>query len=148
MAAPREHDARNAAERARLHALVARLGDAELQRPMPGGWTVAAVLAHLAFWDERARLLFAAWQREGTAARAYDPAAVDWINDAAKPLCLALPPRRAAELALAAAEAADRVVAGLPDALLAANAAAGTPVSPSRWDHRKEHLDEIEAALR
>src|SRR5437870_8069070 len=36
---------RNDTERARLRALVARLSDADLARAMPGGWTVAGVLA-------------------------------------------------------------------------------------------------------
>jgi hypothetical protein len=71
---------------------------------------------------------------------------VDWINDAGKPLCLALPPRVAARLAVEAAEAADRRVAAASDALLAANMAAGSPLSMSRAAHRREHLDEIERA--
>jgi hypothetical protein len=77
-----------------------------------------------------------------------DEANVDWINDAAKPMFLALPPRRAAELALAIAEAADRKVESLSDELVARNAAAGTPVALARASHRRQHLDEIERALK
>jgi hypothetical protein len=73
---------------------------------------------------------------------------VHWINDAAKPMFLALPPRRAAELAVAIAEAVDRRVETLADDLVARNAAAGGPVNLLRAEHRREHLDEIEAALR
>jgi hypothetical protein len=46
-----------------------------------------------------------------------------------------------------AAVAADRHVAALSDAALAANQAAGSPISVLRAEHRREHLDEIEKAL-
>ena len=69
---------------------------------------------------------------------------MEWVNDAGKALCLALPPRTAARLAVEAAVAADRRVAAVSDALLAANAAAGSPISVNRAAHRREHLDEIE----
>ena len=72
---------------------------------------------------------------------------VDWINDAVKSMQLALPPRRAAEVAVAAAREADRAVETLSDELLAKNVAAGTPIYLLRADHRSEHLDEIEAVL-
>ena len=72
---------------------------------------------------------------------------VDWINDAAKPLCLALPPRVAADIALSVAEAVDRRVAAVSDAIIEANARAGTPLNWRRAEHRREHLDEIERAL-
>jgi hypothetical protein len=45
--------------RQRLQVLVARLDDAELAYPLGDEWTVAAVLAHLAFWDRRAAILLA-----------------------------------------------------------------------------------------
>jgi len=139
----------NRRELARLRALVDRLSDQELARPMPAGWTVAAVLAHLAFWDQRIVTLVDRWGPDGRGAapRAFDEAAVDWINDAGKPLCLGLSPRGAARLAVDAAEAADRRVAALTEDLLAANEAAGRPISVRRAEHRREHLDEIERAL-
>ena len=57
----------NSKERARLNALVARLNDADLARPLPAGWTVAGVLGHLAFWDQRIIVLLDAWERTGAA---------------------------------------------------------------------------------
>jgi len=139
----------NRRELARLRALVDRLTDQELARPMPAGWTVASVLAHLAFWDQRIVTLVDRWVPDGRGAapRAFDAAAVDWINDAGKPLCLGLPPRAAARLAVDAAEAADRRVAGLSEGQLVANEAAGRPISVHRAEHRREHLDEIERTL-
>jgi hypothetical protein len=74
----------------------------------------------------------------------FDEASLHWVNDAGKPLCLALPPRVAAMLAVETAMAADQRVAGASDALLEANRAAGSPLSMDRAEHRREHLDEIE----
>jgi uncharacterized damage-inducible protein DinB len=148
MSADRTYIARNDAERARLRALVARLSDADLARPMPAGWTVAAVLAHLAFWDQRIMVLLERWEQSPSAVpRVINEADVDWVNDAAKPHFLAMPPRRAAELAVAIAEAVDAKVAALPDDLLARNEAAGKPLSMTRAEHRREHLGEIEHVL-
>jgi len=146
MAEDRSYTAVNDRERQRLEALVEKLDDAALSRAMPAGWTVAGVLAHLAFWDERAVVLVELLKRGATVpvASAND---VDWINDAAKPTQLALAPRRAATLAVETARAADRAVAQLSDDLLAKNVAAGRPIYLDRAAHRREHLDEIEQAL-
>jgi hypothetical protein len=149
MTTDRSYVAENQTQLARLEALVARLDDRALARPLEAGWTVAAALAHLAFWDYRIVTLLDAWGADGrgTPPPAYDGASVDWINDAGKPLCLALPPRTAARLAVEAAKAADARVAALSDAALAKITAAGSPVSVHRAEHRREHLDEIERAL-
>jgi len=149
MSSDRTFIAHNNAERARLRALVARLTDADLGRPMPGGWTVAAVLAHVAFWDQRILVLLERWEEAPSAVPpAINEADVDWVNDATKPLLLAMAPRRAAELAVAIAEAVDAKVAALPDDLLARNEAAGSPLLMTRAEHRGEHLREIEAVLK
>ena len=139
---------RNTKERTRLQALITRLSDADLARPLPAGWTVAAVLAHVAFWDQRILVLLAEWEKTGSPPPGIHEAHVDWVNDAAKPLALALAPRRAAEMTLAIAEAVDRKIETLSDDLIQRNAAAGRPLSFDRAEHRREHLDEIEAALR
>ena len=146
MSADRSYVKENDAQRARLKAFIVRASDADLARPLSAGWTVAGVLGHLAFWDQRIVELADAWQK-GSAPPGYHEADIDWINDAAKPFLLAVPPRKAAALALAIAEEADRRVAALTDAQLAANAAAGSPLNLDRAEHRREHLDEIEAAL-
>jgi hypothetical protein len=147
MSTDRGYVARNDTERARLNTLVAKCSDADLARPMPAGWTVAGVLGHLAFWDQRILALLEQWETKGVTPNTEVEADVDWINDAGKPLLLALPPRKAAELAVAAAETVDRKVAALSDDQIAKNAAAGSPLNLSRADHRKEHLDDIERVL-
>jgi Mycothiol maleylpyruvate isomerase N-terminal domain len=146
MAADRSYVAENDRERRRLEALVGKLDDAGLSRAMPAGWTVSSVLAHLAFWDQRIVVL-SERLKHGAPIFKENSNDVDWINDAAKPTQLALPPRRAATLAVDTARAADQAVATLPDELLARNAAAGSPIKLLRAEHRREHLDEIEQAL-
>jgi hypothetical protein len=133
----------DSAERARLEALVQRLTDAQLGTTLNDGWTVAAVLAHLAFWDHRAANLVERWQRQGIGRSDAD---VDAINDAAKAQWLALPPRVAAQQAVDAARAADAALDAAPD-LVEQIVAIGYPINPSRAVHRREHLDEIERAL-
>ena len=148
MSVDRSFVSENDTERAHLRALVARLSDTDLARPLPAGWTVAAVLGHLAFWDQRILLLLDAWQGKGIAPPPHHEADTDWINDAGKIFLLAMPPRQLADLAVSIAEAVDRRVATLSDELVTRNAAAGSPVSLRRSEHRREHLDEIESALR
>ena len=147
MAADRSYIAENDRERHRLEALVGKLDDTALSRAMPAGWTVAGVLAHLAFWDQRI-VTFIDLLKRGVKIPAEDPIEIEWINEAAKPTQLALPPRRAATLAVDTARAIDQAVATLSDELLARNAAAGSPINLLRAEHRREHLDEIEHGLR
>lgn len=149
MAADRSYVAANEASLARMRGLVDSMTDEELAEPMPADWTVAGVLAHLAFWDQRVTTLVDRWGPDGNGTPpdspgSYEEEAVDWINDAAKPMILALPPRVAAQVAVDAAAAADARVAGLSDELLAENERTGFYINPLRADHRLEHLDEIE----
>src|SRR5262245_35867060 len=141
--------AQNDSERRRLQALVGRLTDQQLGRPLSGGWTVATVLGHAAFWDQRILALLGEWKAAGVASPPPSLGAghVDWINDSVKPFLLALPPRKCAELAVSIADQVDRAVAELPEEFRAANARAGSPLNLLRAEHRREHLDEIEAAL-
>jgi hypothetical protein len=139
----------NRAQLDHLRAFVRGVSDADLARPMPAGWTVAAVLAHVAFWDQRLLVLLEqhALPGGGTLPAAARESDVHWINDAAKPLMLALSPRVAAELAVSTAEAVDARIEALPDDFVARNTAAGSPLNLLRAEHRREHLDEIAHAL-
>jgi hypothetical protein len=143
----RSHDVETDAERARLRRLIAGASDSQLRQAMPAGWTVAGVLAHIAYWDAFAIYWLDKWAITGepTASEADDS---DAANESAKPLCLALPPRLAAELALRIAEEADGKIRALSDAMLEKIQAKGPPFNLSRAIHRKEHLDEIEPLLR
>ena len=153
MAVDRSHEAENDAERERLRSLVAGLRDEDLARPMPGGWTIASVLAHAAYWDARAIFWLDKWARGGAPSTSEREDAerenVEAVNDSAKPLCLALPPRAAADLAIRLAEESDRKVKALSDQMLAKIAAiGGPPFNLSRAIHRREHLDDIDLASR
>jgi len=68
MSVDRSYVAQNTAQRERLRAFVTRATDADLAAPMPAGWTVAAVLAHLAFWDQRMVVLIERWEGAGVGA--------------------------------------------------------------------------------
>ncbi len=145
MATDRTFDARNAAARERLRRLLAGLSDADLERSVGHGWTVAATLVHLAFWDLRAVRLIDRFEQAGVRPSPID---IDVVNDTVRRLAQAIPPRAAARLALEAAEEVDRRVAAFPDRLVEALEAAGNPFNLSRHVHRDEHLGEIEQALR
>ena len=90
----------------RLRAFVEKASDDDLEHPMNDGWTVATVLAHVAFWDLRIVACIEAWKPDGTGpVPTYYDDAVDWINDSVKPLISALEPRVAARVTVDAARA-------------------------------------------
>jgi hypothetical protein len=131
----------NAAVHEHLKWLVSRLTDDDLSRPMEAGWTVAAALAHLAFWDARAILLIEKWRREGIGS---SPADTDIINDAAKEMFLAIPPRKAAELAVQKSLEINRVIEALTPEMVEGIRTIGTAVHLERYEHKRTHLMEIE----
>jgi hypothetical protein len=131
----------NAFERARLKKLADSLSDADLNLPLSAGWTIAVALVHLAFWDQRAVMVTRRWKKEGV--KALTPIDFDAVNDALVPISLAIPPRLAANLALAAAEAIDSELELAPDELINSIAALGEPTRLNRAKHRKLHIDEI-----
>src|SRR5262245_7331703 len=144
MGADRSYVETNRRELDRLTALVERASDEDLGRSMDDGWTVASVLGHVAFWDLRIVTALERWGPDGTGPfPSYHEDAVDWINDAAKPLISALDPRAAARVAIESAEAADRSVAEMSDELLATNAQAGGYINTDRAEPRGDHPGEI-----
>ena len=131
-----------------MRALIGTLNDAQLGMSVNEYWTVAGVLGHIAFWDGRALFLAAKLSRgEPYAPSDAEPEDVDWINDSSRPLIHAIAPRLAADLALQVAEETDAAVASLSTELLD-KVDGNSPLNPVRANHRGEHLDEIEAALR
>jgi hypothetical protein len=140
----RPYIAENAAAREHLAALAAKLSDQQLSQPLEAGWTVSAVLAHLAFWDQRALILIEKWKKEGVGPSARD---VDVVNEATRRLCLAIPPCAAVDLALSAAMAIDQVIEQLSPEMVKEMETIGTTVRLDRARHRRTHLDQIRAAL-
>jgi hypothetical protein len=145
MATPPAYVAGNATSLDNLRALLGRLSDADLQNDLGEGWTVAAMLGHLAFYDFRIAALAAHWRQAGAVTPS--PLDADILNVAMLPMWLAVPPRRAVELALQAAEGANAVVAGLDAATLSRLEAVGNPLKLDRAEHRLEHIDQIERAV-
>ena len=136
--------ARNEAGRERLREIVARLSEDDYSREVGHGWSVAAALGHLAFWDRRALASLEEWERSGKRPERADSAA---INEAMLAQWTAAPPGEAAREAVAAAEAVDRKIAGLLAELRETILDAGYPRLLDRSLHRQEHLEEIERAV-
>ena len=134
----------NARENAHLRQAVENWSDDDLCLPMEAGWTVSAVLAHLAFWDQRAITLIGKWKKEEVGPSPID---TDVVNEATRRLCLAIPPRQAAELAVVLANEVDQLIASLSPEMVEAIQARGTTVKLRRADHRRAHLGEIAKAL-
>jgi mycothiol maleylpyruvate isomerase-like protein len=138
----------NTDSRRRLQALVGGLSDEDLARTTHYGWTVAALLAHLAFWDHRMSVILHRWQTEG-----FDPSPIDStaVNDAMKVLCHALEPRTAAGLAVSAARKVDAEFETLSVEFVQQIEqhieATSTQFRMNRSLHRDGHLNDIEALL-
>jgi hypothetical protein len=138
--------AENNAERARLQALVARLTDADMARPMSEEWTVGIGLLHLAFWDRLSLSKFEEWERTGEVQIPPMRDMVDGINNAMLPWWRTVAPAQVRHEVIAAAEAVDRKAETLPAPIIEAILAA-RPRSLTRAVHRRQHLDQIERAL-
>jgi hypothetical protein len=134
----------NSTERARLRNLIASITDEQLLLRLPNGWPIYVALAHLAFWDQRSTVLMKKWSKESVSPSSIE---IDVINDTLLPFFLAIPPRRAADLALSSAEAIDSQLEQAPDDLIAGIAALGERFRLFRSDHRKLHLDKIDSVL-
>lgn len=143
MSIDRSFDDLNRASTERIRALAARLTDQELQTPVGQHWTVAIVMAHLAFWDRRVLYVLDMTERDG---KLFVPEIDIFVNDLSLPLWAAIPPRAAAEIAIEAAETLDARLAAYPEPLLEE-----IHRYNKRWVvrslHRGEHLVEADAAL-
>lgn len=135
----------NTTSRKRLTALVRGLSQADLAQTTDYGWTVSALLAHLAYWDQRMIALLRRWKEKGVD---HSPVDSDAVNEALRPLCLALDPQKAIELCLVSAEALDAELETLAPSLVEEIEASGTHFRFNRGLHRTGHLDDIEQALR
>src|SRR5689334_6979796 len=134
----------NSASRQRLRELVGRLRSEDFSLTAPSGWPIAALLAHMAFWDNRILALLRRWKAQGVDESPIDP---DAMNEAMKPLLLAMDPRVAAQLCLSSAEAVDAELEALTPELVQAIEAGPTFFRFNRGLHRNDHLNEIERLL-
>jgi uncharacterized damage-inducible protein DinB len=145
--------ARNQASLSRLRARLTTLDPADLGlRVGDGAWTVGQVLGHLAFWD---RFLAARWRAALAIGPAEQPASLphelaDLLNDGLPPTWEAFARgagRAAVAETLAAAEAVDAIIAGLPEEAAISSILSERPALLDRSIHRAEHLEALETAL-
>jgi hypothetical protein len=141
----KDHNARNRAARERLAAVIARVGERNVT--VDGGWTAAAVLAHLAFWDRLAVARLERHLREGEPPVFAADAVTDLTNEAGMRQWKDTPAGVAGTQAREAAAAIDRLIETLPSDKLEGLKALGRSFLIDRSAHRKEHLDQIERAL-
>ena len=134
----------NRSQRERLTRLVRNIDDAGLRTRLPNGWTVADTLGHLAFWDRQRLCLIRRWAAGDFRSGAYDS---DVFNDAVQPLLAMIAPERVAAAAVQAAEEIDALLLELPGETIAATQARPNAPHIDRGEHRRHHLDRIEAAL-
>jgi hypothetical protein len=130
--------------RRQLKSLIERLSDADLLRANANGWTVAAILAHLAFWDQRAILLGRRWKETGVQPSPMD---TDIINDVLLPFFLKIPSRETCQLAVEMAGTIDDEIAALSPALTNDIMQNAKQFRLDRAKHRDEHIAEIERLL-
>lgn len=134
----------NRASTERIRAFAASLTDEQLQTRVGEHWTVAVVLAHLAWWDRRVLYVLDKTLQNGAL---FIPEIDVFVNDISLPLWLAVPPREAARIALETAETLDQRLAEYSPALLEE-----IHTYNKRWViralHRSEHLNEADAALK
>jgi hypothetical protein len=122
----------------------AGLSDEDLKHPVGEHWTVAIVLAHLAFWDRRVMYVLDMTERDR---ELFIPEIDIFVNDLSLPLWAAIPPREAGRIAVETAETLDQRLEAFPPDLLEE-----IYTYNKRWVvralHRGEHLDEADAALK
>ncbi len=140
-----DHDSdlqRNADATTRLGELVARLGSADLERSLGGGWTVAFALVHLAFWDARQEVAL-----RGHALGEAIPSEDETVNQTLEAIAAMFDPAAAGPAAVEAAARLDATSLGLSAEQRAALREAGQEYTFRRWPHREEHIAQIEAVL-
>jgi hypothetical protein len=144
MAVSSQVAASNREQTERLRKLIPTLDEDALAVRLPNGWTIAGILAHMAFWDRQRLCLMRRWATGQQSTGSYDGEA---FNAAMQPLLELIPPLQAAAAALQAAEEIDRFLLSLPDVVVATALARPDKPNLDRGSHRGYHLDQIEEAL-
>jgi hypothetical protein len=134
----------NRVQTERLRKLVGRLDAEMLAVRLPNGWTVAVALAHIAFWDRQRLCLMRRRAAGNWCNGGYDG---ELFNEVLLLFLEAIPPFRAAEMALTTAEEVDAFLLSVPDEVVGAALARPDRPNLDRGSHREGHLDQIEEAL-
>jgi hypothetical protein len=134
----------NRTQTERLRRIVLRLDVCTLALRLPNGWTIAGILAHMAFWDRQRLCLMRRWADGQNGTGLYDG---EVFNAAMQPLLELIPPERALAAAVQAAEEVDAFLMQVSDEVVAAALARPDKPNLDRGSHRGYHLDQIERAL-
>jgi len=135
----------NRSQTERLRGVIATLDDAAFFLRLPNGWTVAGILAHLAFWDRQRLCLIRRWSKGDWCPGGYHG---DLFNETMRPLLELIPGQLAAGAALHAAEEVDALLLDVSDEVIALALERSDAPNLDRGSHREYHLDQIEQALR
>jgi len=128
---------------ARLQAVVTSLSMNSLPRVVGGGWTVAATLAHLAFWDHWVEARWNHFSRTGSFRDLPDDI-TDLVNEAATAEWHALSPQETVRLCLDAAISVTHRIERLATADITVAVETGRLAMVNRTLHWFPHLDELE----
>lgn len=140
-----DHRERNREGLARLRRL-SSLTDAELATMTGGGWTVATVIGHMAFFDRMLLLRWDTYEKEREFAQ-LTPAHFDLINFAGATDWSDVPSREAATRCIDTAERAVERIDSLPDEAVNAVLETCRVALVERLLHWGPHLEQIETAL-
>ncbi len=135
----------NRSQTERLRKIVGQLDAGKYALRLSNGWTIAGILAHLAFWDRQRLGLMQRWSAGKTASGAYDG---EVFNQAMQPMLELIPGEQAARMAIQAAEETDAFLLQVSDEVVAAALARIDKPNLDRGSHRGYHLDQIEKALK
>jgi hypothetical protein len=128
----------------RMASLVQRLSPEQLTQTADDQWPVYVSLAHVAFWDQRAIHVIELAKKNG---ELVSPLFDDSLNDILAPILGAIPPEKAAGLAVELAGKLDRMLEECPPELIDRMMQVNNRLV-ERSLHRTAHLDDIEALLR
>jgi hypothetical protein len=136
----------NKRSRDRLVASIKNLNEESLRRKVNDEWTIAATLAHVAFWDQ---ICVARWDAfdAGGSLEDIPGKTIDLVNAGNLPAWLALPGRATVDLVTRSMEELDDRIANLFEDAVRAAAAGGFMYMLDRTQHRDEHSREIETTL-
>ncbi len=134
----------NRSQTERLRKIVQSLNSATFAVRLTNGWTVAGILAHLAFWDRQRLCLMRRWAAGDMCSGAYHG---ELFNETMQPLLELIPGDRAAAAAIQAAEEVDAFLVQVSDDVVSVALARPDKPNLDRGSHRGYHLDQIEKAL-
>jgi hypothetical protein len=137
---------KNAESRDRLLTLAERLDEQTLLRQVDAEWTVAALLAHVAFWDQICAVRWDAYATGGSLADVPDTL-INFINDANLPMWRALSGHAAVNLLQQAMDETDARIAQLPETAVRTAMSGGFTFMLDRTGHRNEHAAQIASFL-